>query len=134
MPKALLLVLGCAAINYSLRSVPFFTRAIKEMPPYLKRFLDYMPIAALGALIFPGIFTSFPQKPMAGVAGVAAAAIAAWFARGLVIPVFASITATWLVLQYGYAGHAPAAPQNITAAAERASGPGALRATAGSPR
>ena len=86
MPKALLLILGCAAINYSLRAVPFFTRTIKELPPYVKRFLDYMPIAALGALILPGIFTSFPKKPMAGVAGVAAAAIAAWFARGLVIP------------------------------------------------
>ena len=110
MPKALLLILGCAAINYSLRAVPFFTRTIKELPPYVKRFLDYMPIAALGALILPGIFTAFPQKPMAGVAGVAAAAIAAWFARGLVIPVFASIAATWLVLQYHYSEPTPPPP------------------------
>ena len=116
MHRALFLVLGCAAINYALRSVPFFTKAIKEMPPYLKRCLDYMPIAALGALIFPGIFTSFPGKPLAGLAGVGAAAIAAWFARGLVIPVIASITATWLVLQFGYAPsqttarHTPVAP------------------------
>lgn len=110
MPKTLLLILGCAAINYSLRAVPFFTRTIKELPPYVKRFLDYMPIAALGALILPGIFTSFPQKPLAGVAGVAAAAIAAWFARGLVLPVFASIAATWLVLQYHYAEPTPPPP------------------------
>jgi len=116
MPKALLLILGCAAINYSLRAVPFFTRTIKELPPYVKRFLDYMPIAALGALILPGIFTSFPQKPLAGVAGVAAAAIAAWFARGLVIPVFASIAATWLVLHYHYAEPPPPVPaQQVTA-------------------
>jgi len=116
MPKALLLILGCAAINYSLRAVPFFTKTIKELPPYVKRCLDYMPIAALGALILPGIFTSFPQKPLAGVAGVAAAAIAAWFARGLVIPVFASIAATWLVLQYHYSEPPPRVPtQQVTA-------------------
>ena len=115
MHRALLLVLGCAAINYALRSVPFFTKAIKEMPPYLKRCLDYMPIAALGALIFPGIFTSFPGKPLAGLAGVAAAAIAAWFARGLVIPVIASITATWLVLQFGYAPSQATARQTTVA-------------------
>ena len=116
MHKALFLVLGCAAINYCLRAVPFFIKPITNMPPYLKRCLDYMPIAALGALIFPGIFTSFPGKPMAGVAGVAAAAICAWFARGLVIPVFASIAATWIVLQYVYVGHpAPTAAQNIPA-------------------
>jgi len=116
LPKVAFLILGCAAINYSLRAVPFFTRAIKEMPPYLKRCLDYMPIAALGTLIFPGIFTSFPNRPLAGVAGVTAAAICAWFTRGLVIPVFASIAATWLVLQYGYA--APTA-RNVPAASAK---------------
>lgn len=105
MPKALLLILGCAVINYSLRCIPFFLKSKREMPPYLKRFMDYMPIAALGTLIFPGIFTSFPGKPLAGLAGVTAAALCAWFARGLVIPVFASIAATWMVLQYVYVPH-----------------------------
>ena len=132
MPKALLLILGCAAINYSLRAVPFFTKTIKELPPYVKRFLEYMPIAALGALILPGIFTAFPQKPLAGLAGVAAAAIAAWFARGLVIPVFASIAATWLVLQYHYAEPTPP-PQTPGIAAT--SGPILpRRVTVGNPR
>jgi branched-subunit amino acid transport protein len=132
MPKAVLLILGCAAINYSLRAMPFFTRTIRELPPYVKRFLDYMPIAALGALILPGIFTSFPQKPMAGVAGVAAAAIAAWFARGLVIPVFASIAVTWLVLQYSYSEPTPPPPTPEIAAT-----PGPVlprQATVGNPR
>lgn len=104
----LLVILGCAALNYSLRAVPFFTRPIKRMPPFLQRFLAYMPIAALGALILPGIFTSFPGKPLAGLAGVLAAGVCAWFSKGLVVPVFACITATWLVLQFGYP--APAAP------------------------
>lgn len=116
MPRVAYLILGCALINYALRAIPFFTRTITELPPYLKRCLDYMPIAALGALILPGIFTSFPGKPMAGVAGVAAAAICAWFARGLVIPVFASIAATWIVLQYGYAPTAARKIPAITAA------------------
>ena len=107
MNKALFVILGCAVINYGLRSVPFFTKAIKKMPPFLDRFLAYMPIAALGTLIFPGIFTSFPHRPLAGAAGVAAAALCAWFARGLVAPVFASIAATWIVLQFVY----PPAPR-----------------------
>ena len=107
MHKVLWMILGCAAINYSLRAIPFFVNAKKDLPPFLKRFLDYMPITALGALIFPGIFTSFPGRPLAGLAGVTAAALCAWFARGLVWPVFASIAATWMVLQYVYPPQKP---------------------------
>ncbi len=100
MSKALIIILACAAANYILRVVPFFISAGKNIPPYLKRFLDYMPVVALGALIFPGIITSFPNQPEAGIAGVAAAAIAAWFFEGLILPVFASIGVTWFLLQY----------------------------------
>ena len=100
MSRELIIILACAAANYALRSIPFIVTMKDNMPPFLKRFLDYMPIAALGALIFPGIITSFPQNPAAGIAGVTAAAIAAWFAEGLILPVFASISVTWMVLQY----------------------------------
>ena len=100
MSKTMIIILACALVNYILRVVPFFISAGDNLPPYLKRFLDYMPVAALGALIFPGVLTSFPQHPSAGIAGVAAAAIAAWFTNGLIVPVFASIGVTWFMLQY----------------------------------
>jgi len=100
MSKTMIIILACALVNYILRVVPFFISAGDNLPPYLKRFLDYMPVAALGALIFPGVLTSFPQHPAAGIAGVAAAAIAAWFTNGLILPVFASIGVTWFMLQY----------------------------------
>lgn len=100
MSKTLIIIFVCAAANYLLRVVPFFLSAGDKLPPYLKRFLDYMPVTALGALIFPGVISSFPQHPEAGIAGVAAAAIAAWFSEGLILPVFASISVTWFMLQY----------------------------------
>lgn len=100
MSDNLLIILACAAVNYLLRSVPFFIPIKDKLPPYLKRFLDYMPVAALGALILPGIITSFPQNPAAGIAGIAAAALTAWIAGGLIVPVIASISTAWIVLQY----------------------------------
>ncbi len=100
MNESLLIIIVCAAANYILRAVPFFISIGEKMPPYIKRFLDYMPVAALGALIFPGVITSFPQNPAAGIAGVAAAGITAWFSEGLMVPVFASVASTWFVLQY----------------------------------
>jgi len=94
------IILACALGNYLLRVVPFFIPVSSNLPPYIKRFLDYMPLAALGALILPGIITSFPQNPAAGVAGVTAAAAVAWIYGGLMMPVIASIGASWFVLQY----------------------------------
>lgn len=98
--KTLIIILACGAVNYILRVIPFFITAGDNLPPYMKRFLEYMPVAALGALILPGIITSFPDNPAAGIAGAAAAAFTAWFAGGLILPVFASIGTTWIVLQY----------------------------------
>lgn len=100
MNRIIIIILACAAVNYALRVIPFFISAGENLPPYFRRFLDYMPVTALGALIFPGIITSFPQHPEAGIAGVAAAAIAAWFSEGLIMPVFASIGVTWLMLHF----------------------------------
>lgn len=100
MSKVLIIILACAAVNYFLRIVPFIFTIGDNIPSYLKRFLDYMPIAALGALILPGIITSFPDNPIAGIAGAAAAAVTAWIAGGLILPVFASIGTAWIVLQY----------------------------------
>jgi len=100
MSDVLVIILACGAVNYILRVVPFVFTIGEDLPPYLKRFLDYMPIAALGALILPGIITSFPDNPAAGIAGAAAAALTAWIAGGLILPVFASIGTAWVVLQY----------------------------------
>jgi len=100
LSKVIFIIIACGAVNYILRVVPFVFSVGENLPPYLKRFLDYMPVAALGALILPGIITSFPANPAAGIAGVAAAAVTAWLAGGLILPVFASIGTAWLVLQY----------------------------------
>lgn len=100
MNQILAVIIACGAVNYLLRVIPFIVSVGDDLPPYLKRFLDFMPITALGALILPGIITSFPDNPAAGIAGAAAAAVTAWIAGGLILPVFASIGTTWLVLHY----------------------------------
>ncbi len=98
--EIIFIILACAAGNYLLRVIPLFIPGSNSLPPYIKRFLEYMPLAALGALILPGIIVSFPQNPGAGVAGVAAASAVAWLYGGLIMPVIASIGAAWFVLQY----------------------------------
>jgi len=100
MTKTLLIIFATAIVNYLLRVIPFFISGGENLPPYIKRFLEFLPIAALGALIFPGVINSFPQNPLAGIAGVTAAAITAVLSENLIYSVTASIAVTWYILQY----------------------------------
>ena len=51
----LVILLGLLAGTYLVRAVPFWWDRIDHLPPPLKRFLELVPAAALGALILPDV-------------------------------------------------------------------------------
>ncbi len=65
-PQTLALIVGMALVTYIPRMLPGIV-AGRQMPPWLRRWLQHIPYAALGALIFPGILQG--QTPWAGLAG-----------------------------------------------------------------
>ncbi len=65
-PQTLALVIGMALVTYVPRLLPGVI-AGRRVPPLFRRWLQNVPYAALGALIFPGILQS--QPPWAGIAG-----------------------------------------------------------------
>lgn len=95
-------VLSAAVINYIIRVTPFLMTNWEKVPLAVRRFLTIMPTAALGALIFPGSFTSLADtgRPWAALGGLAAAAISAHFSKSLIIPVAAAVLTTWGILQF----------------------------------
>ncbi|OQY10357.1 MAG: branched-chain amino acid transport [Fusobacteriia bacterium 4572_132] len=54
----LLVIVGSAIINYVLRGIPVIFKGKKEPSKFIKSFLEYIPYAALGALLFPDILYS----------------------------------------------------------------------------
>ncbi len=96
------IVLSAAVVNYAIRVTPFLMTNWEKVPLALRRFLTIMPTAALGALIFPGSFTSLADtgRPWAALGGLAAAAISAHFSKSLIIPVAAAVLTTWGILQF----------------------------------
>ncbi len=92
-----LLVL-CALVTYLPRAFPFFLTWMKQLPRPLRKFLSMIPIAALGALLFPGVLLEFSFAPLLGLAGIAAAALTGWFFGGLIIPIGSSIAVVYLLL------------------------------------
>jgi branched-subunit amino acid transport protein len=98
MSDIALVVFGSALATYLPRFLPFFMPWIARLKGRAAMFLEILPVAALGALIFPGVLEAFPGQVYAGLCGVAAAFVAAWFIRGLILPVLLSIAAV-LALQ-----------------------------------
>jgi branched-subunit amino acid transport protein len=58
MDRLLLIVLGMAVVTYLSRMAPMVLLKDIKLPHFLKTFFEFIPYAALGALIIPGIFSS----------------------------------------------------------------------------
>lgn len=95
-----LLILISALATYTPRALPFFSKKLEILPTQMKKMLSYMPLAALGALVFPGIIVDFSQLPIAGLLGITVAALFAWFRKGMVLPIIGSISTAYVLLTY----------------------------------
>ncbi|MDW7671652.1 MAG: AzlD domain-containing protein [Bacillota bacterium] len=98
--RILLLLSGMMVVTYLPRLIPFLMIQDLRLAPRLKRFLELIPYAALGALIFPGVFTAVPGHPAAMTIGIGLAAVWAWFRGGIMVPVAGSIGIVYLMLVF----------------------------------
>ncbi len=98
MDNLIFLILGMAAVTYIPRLIPFFLIGGNQLPKRVDAFLKCIPIAAIGALIIPGVFTAVPNEPIAVVCGMGFALIYGFWKGGIIIPVLGSVMATYLVL------------------------------------
>ncbi|CAD2072216.1 hypothetical protein GCM10007358_13610 [Phocicoccus schoeneichii] len=73
--SVLVLILILTVVNVSIRVVPTFFVGKLELPENFVAFLNYIPIAALGVLVFPGILTAVETPTQGLLAGVFAAAL-----------------------------------------------------------
>lgn len=85
-PNLLILIFGGFLMTYPTRALPLHLQALK-IPLTLDRYLRLMPMAALGALIFPGALEALPEAPWGALLAVVAAGSWSWFRGGLILPV-----------------------------------------------
>jgi len=91
------LILAAMLATFGPRFLPYVLSGLK-LPPRAERFLALVPDAAMGALVFPGVFMDFPDRPWAGLVGTAAAFAWAYKRDGLLVPVVLAFGLTWLAL------------------------------------
>ncbi|MFT9494095.1 AzlD domain-containing protein [Anaerosolibacter sp.] len=102
MNDMLVLIVGMTAVTYLPRVIPFFIVSQTKLSKRIQRFLQFIPYAALGALIIPGAFSATPDMPSAAMVGILFAGLYGWFRGGIIIPVLGSIIATWMILSSGF--------------------------------
>ncbi len=88
-------------VTYLPRMLPMYFIDVEKIPRDLKRFLSFIPYATLGALIFPGSISAISGKPEVSILAIAAAAVIAWFNSNIIITVFLTVAATYLLLLSG---------------------------------
>lgn len=98
MKSYLALIIGMTLVTYIPRLLPLVAMSDKALNNRIERFLKYIPYTALGALIIPGVVQATPEMPAAALIGIGATALISWMRGGLILPVVASIAATFLAL------------------------------------
>ncbi len=95
MNRLLLVVLGMAFVTYLPRMAPMVLLKDIKLPNFLKIFLEFIPYAALGALIIPGVFSSTGDIKSAVVGTIVSASLA-FFRLNTMFVVFGGILGVFL--------------------------------------
>ena len=98
MDNVVLIVLGMAAVTYGPRLAPFFLIGGNRLPARVDAFLKCIPVAAIGALIIPGVLSAVPGEPLAVIGGMGFALAFGLWKGGIIIPVLGSVLTTYLIL------------------------------------
>jgi len=94
------IIIGMAVVTYIPRVLPVFIMERFKMPKWVNRWLQSIPYAALGALIFPGILTVDSEAPAIGFIGGVVALIISWFKVNAIFSVLGSILAVMIAKMF----------------------------------
>lgn len=91
------MIIGMAIVTAIPRVLPAFISDWLHFPGWVNRWLNAIPYAALGALIFPGIITVKPDAPQIGIIAGLAAILLAWLNIHIIGVVIGAILTVFLL-------------------------------------
>ncbi|KGX92563.1 branched-chain amino acid transporter [Pontibacillus halophilus JSM 076056 = DSM 19796] len=91
------MIIGMAIVTAVPRFLPAFVVDKWEFPDWVDRWLQAIPYAALGALIFPGILTVIPDQPWIGWTVLLVGSLLAFFKLNVIVVVGLSIVTVYVL-------------------------------------
>jgi branched-subunit amino acid transport protein len=92
-----LIVFSMMLVTYIPRLLPFLAMDAEKIPLPLRKWLAWLPYAALGALIIPGGLTAIDGPWWISPLGLTIAAAIAWFNRNLVVTVLLTLVLLYFI-------------------------------------
>lgn len=92
------IIIGMFLVTMIPRIIPVFIVGQLEFKSWVNKWLNAIPYAALGALIFPGIMTVKPDEPHIGIIGGFVAIILTTFGLNIILVVAGAIITVFLLL------------------------------------
>ena len=92
------MIVACSLATMVSRILPLFVHGLDRLPKYLRKCMLLLPIAALGALLFPVALTDFGSQWYAGLAGIALSFIVSYFGSSMIVSIGVALIATTLML------------------------------------
>ncbi|MRH44098.1 AzlD domain-containing protein [Aquibacillus halophilus] len=90
-------IIGMALVTMIPRFIPAFIVDKINFPSWINRWLNAIPYAALGALIFPGVLSVKQDQPLIGLAGGLVAIALAFFGFNIILVVVGAIATVFLL-------------------------------------
>lgn len=94
----LYIIIGMAIVTALPRIIPTFIVDKFEFRDWMNRWLQAIPYAALGALIFPGILTVKAGEPHVGLIGGLVAVVLAYFGLNVMFVVIGAIATVYFLM------------------------------------
>ncbi|WP_100011383.1 AzlD domain-containing protein [Lentibacillus sediminis] len=91
------IIAGMAVVTMLPRLIPAFIVDKLQFRDWVNRWLNAIPYAALGALIFPGVLTVIPDRPHIGLIGGLVAVVLAAIGLNVILVVVGGIAAVFFL-------------------------------------
>lgn len=94
-----LLIFSCGALATALiKELPYWIPGLDKLPPFLKKCMKLLPLAAIGALLFPGTFSDYGAQWYAGLTGAAFAFFVGYRKKPMILSITLAIVVCYLML------------------------------------
>ncbi|MFD1037634.1 AzlD domain-containing protein [Virgibacillus byunsanensis] len=91
------IIIGMSLATMIPRIIPAYIVDKLQFRDWVNRWLNAIPFAALGALIFPGILTVKPDQPHIGLLGGIVAIVLAYFGLNVIVVLLGAIATVFLL-------------------------------------
>lgn len=88
----------CSVATMLPRMAPYFMPFLAKLPKNIRKSMVLLPVAALGALIFPLALTDFGVEWYAGLVGVVSSFFVSYFKGSMILSILVSLASTAIML------------------------------------